>query len=430
MIVSIGKAFFGWCALDASGKMPKRKRGHDAGHTTGIPEPDVRRQSANLRDIIERSTKTLASALKLARGFERQKLGRRQKQAFNEPQNLLRLREEVILLKQLHLEQTASNYLIKHLSKTKRVRESPVFEAVYGLEPQLETVRPGAEANVVGRLVNSTPVKQVMTQIMDTVYKTLGLQDADIVSKAFATSSIKTEPRVESVEVQRETAFEGFSPADSTNGSEEELPSASDTGEELPEGYKDMIADSNSDHNTSPLSYSGSVSRSTSPDTGPTTRSRLETSFLPALSMGGYYSGSDSSDAGEHNEAVAAKSRKNRRGQRARQQLAELKYGKNARHLQQQDAKSPRNVGWDAQRGAVDRSDKRRRGPNRESGAQVTAARSANGKNAARNVMHEKQKPSPRDDAGPLHPSWEAAKLRKSQSTAQAKFSGKKIMFD
>ena len=407
--------------------MPKRNRDHDVGQDTEVQGSGLGRQSSNFREILESSTKSLASALKLARGFERQKLGRRQKQASKAPQNLLRLREEVILLKQLDLDKTASNYLVKHLSKAKRVRESPIFEATYGPDPQLETVRPGAEANVVGRLVNSTPAKQAMTQIMETVYKTLGLKDAHTASKGSVQASERTQSRVESAEVQDDMSFRGFSPASSTSGSLVDLQSDSETGDELTEGHQQRVANSDSKNYASPSSYSGSVSRSPSPASKPTSRSNVVTSFIPALSMGGYYSGSDS---GEDDEAATTEPRKNRRGQRARQQLAELKYGKNARHLQQQDAKSSRNAGWDAQRGAIDRSDQRRKGQSGDYGARGPVFKSSKANNAAEGVGHAKQKPTSRDDGGSLHPSWEAAKLRKNLMADQAKFSGKKITFD
>ena len=271
------------------------------------------------------------------------------------------------------------------------------------------------------------PVKQAMTQIMASVYKTLGLQDADTASKASAKASGKTQSRVGSTKVQDDTSFEGFSSANSTSGSQEDLQSEADAGDDPTEAYQPRVAQSNSDDNTPSSSYSGSVSRSPSPASKHTSRSNIASSFLPTLSIGGYYSGSDS---GEDVEAATTEPRKNRRGQRARQQLAELKYGKNARHLQQPDAKSSRNSGWDAQRGAVDRSDQGRRGHNRGYGARGTAPKSTKTSSAARDIGHATQKPASRDDGGSLHPSWEAAKLRKNQSPDHAKFSGKKITFD
>ena len=118
--------------------------------------------------------KILHDALKLARGFERQKLGRRQKSAGEEPHTLLRLREEVIVLKELQLERVARTRLLKYLVKIKRIKEHPAFIKTYGSDPELSHFKPGAETNVVGRLFNSNPVKQALPQITKSIHVVLG----------------------------------------------------------------------------------------------------------------------------------------------------------------------------------------------------------------------------------------------------------------
>jgi hypothetical protein len=42
----------------------------------------------------------------------------------------------------------------------------------------------------------------------------------------------------------------------------------------------------------------------------------------------------------------------------------------------------------------------------------------------------EVKEPKKRDDTGPLHPSWEAAKRAKEKKAVPVVFSGKKISFD
>jgi len=172
--------------------------------------------------------------------------------------------------------------------------------------------------------------------------------------------------------------------------------------------------------------------------------------FLPGLSHATYFSGDESaSDLDE-------KPRKNRRGQRARQKIAEAKYGAKAKHVE----KNERKKGWDAKRGAVDTDNGARmnrkarreaekglkakggRGPvmsgenaaplgnNRLGGGDVGAAK-ANG-DAAR-AQGVKKGPK-KDDAGPLHPSWEAAKKAKESKKLKIDLGGaktaKKITFD
>jgi hypothetical protein len=159
--------------------------------------------------------------------------------------------------------------------------------------------------------------------------------------------------------------------------------------------------------------------------------------------MGGYYSGSDSDDSGgglhdSSKDPLHPMQRKNRRGQRARQEIAEKKYGKNANHLKKAAAKEARNrdAGWDAKRGATEGRGRGRDFGNRMGGR--NSGRKPTGPNgdavvgrrdfgAGRGRVATKAK----ENEGPLHPSWEAAKRRKEQSlgTTQA-FSGKKVTFD
>ena len=156
--------------------MPKRKREDDASEQDSqIEDQALRIKVSRLRAKLDQALKSLTPALKLARGFERQKLGRRQKTANNEPHTLLRLREEVIILKQLQLGPTAKNYLFKQLSRTKRIAESPPFIHIYGKEPSVESAKSGAEANVLGRLFNAAPVKQALDEIMKSIFGVLGI---------------------------------------------------------------------------------------------------------------------------------------------------------------------------------------------------------------------------------------------------------------
>ncbi len=89
--------------LSAVVSMSKRKRGTEDGSDTGEWDNSgaVHAQKQRLESVLERSKKTLFQALKLARGFERQKLGRRQKvaKAAEDDGVSKRLASEVIALK-------------------------------------------------------------------------------------------------------------------------------------------------------------------------------------------------------------------------------------------------------------------------------------------------------------------------------------------
>jgi len=424
--------------------MPKRKREDDEGRHAGdddIEDQALRIRVSRLRAKIEQGNKELTSSLKLARGFERQKLGRRQKAASKEPHTLLRLREEVIVLKQLQLDRIARNYLLKHLVKTKRIRESPAFIKIYGLEPVLDTVKPGAEANVIGRLFNSAPIKQVIPKIMKSVYAVLRIEPTKPESVAHSATPSATLPDARSRPLDEDT-FTGFSESDQLSDEDEQRSAkfGSEAGDS--ETYGDPLVMSSTEsndailaeldediHDTEDTSLSSSSREDSTDDKAADTSGMedkpLKTTFLPSLSVGGYYSGSDSED-GFQQDGLVHPIRKNRRGQRARQRLAELKYGNKAKHLQKPNEKAGHNAGWDPKRGAVDgdaKFGKRKFGRVRtgserakEAGGGITTG----GKSPARH----------KDDQGPLHPSWEAAKQRKLQSATAATFSGKRITFD
>jgi hypothetical protein len=152
------------------------------------------------------------------------------------------------------------------------------------------------------------------------------------------------------------------------------------------------------------ISDSDSQSRSESPEKSKAATTK-KTSFIPSLTMGGYISGS-----GSDVEEVDIAPKKNRRGQRERQQIWEKKYGCNAKHLQQQQQqKRPRP--------------RRKASPDYtlgDTGSAAQSKRKVGPKNDARG----------KDDSGPLHPSWEAAKKAKEAKQKPVEFQGKKITFD
>ena len=156
-----------------------------------------------------------------------------------------------------------------------------------------------------------------------------------------------------------------------------------------------------------------------------------DTTFLPSLMMGGYWSGSES-EATDDEAAAGPPKRKNRMGQQARRAVWEKKYGEKANHIQNEKKKQKKNrdSGWDVKRGATVAGDRgggrggRRGGRSQNRGDEQTGANSmplgsgqgAKGKRAAQ-------------ESGPLHPSWEAKKKAKEQAST-ASFQGKKVVFD
>ena len=165
--------------------MPKRKRAEVTSVTAldFARDPTVHVQCSRFKTRFDQGHKSLISALKLARGFERQKLGRRQKQAAKDGHALLKLREEITVLKSLDLSDIAEKYLFKQLVRTKRIRQSSVFSNLYGDSPEIQASKPGAEANVTARLFNSNPVRDVMPRIMKSIKHILGIEEGQEIAK-------------------------------------------------------------------------------------------------------------------------------------------------------------------------------------------------------------------------------------------------------
>ncbi len=154
------------------------------------------------------------------------------------------------------------------------------------------------------------------------------------------------------------------------------------------------------------------------------------TTFLPSLTMGGYWSGSESAEGLSDTQPQG---RKNRMGQQARRALWEKKFGKNANHVKKQP--QDRDEGWDARRGASAGDDRSKRGRGRGGfGAESGRGRGGGGRGPMSSgansdpISARKMKPKPAAGAL-LHPSWEAAKKAKEQKTTVA-FQGKKVVFD
>ena len=442
--------------------MPKRKRDSHS-PSTGDRALDIKISRLKVR--IEQGVSQLKKALNLARGFERQKLGRRQKAASSEPKELLRLREEVIVLKQLDLEIVAERQLYKRLGKVKRINETPAYVNLCAGK-NLEGPKNDAEANVVGRLMNSNPLKECLPGVVDSILDVLGLAKAPEKNNSIGHSSqsvTKTTGRLKSVKINELTraeddewsgaeseAEDGMSlddPSDPHDGIErdvfndsenEEFQENVDWGSEF-SGFSERIAASSEDESegglldmelpvgrkmkalkqeelegrlTRQIEISTSLgSPSLSPPESPKFKAKKKskvkapssTAFLPSLMMGGYYSGSESaSDIEEERN----KARKNRRGQRARQKIAEAKFGAAAKHIAKQNA--GQNAGWDPKRGATD--------GNFNSKGRMKIGRPLNTKGptgANGDTLGARKKEVVKE--GPMHPSWEAARKRKQQ---------------
>ena len=98
------------------------KRGNQGVETGDVPRPKRRRSTTQygFEGVLDNGTKTLYRALRVSRGFERQKLGRRQKSAKEQQSTTesIRLASEVIALKV----SARSNYIFEDLAVTSAFR--------------------------------------------------------------------------------------------------------------------------------------------------------------------------------------------------------------------------------------------------------------------------------------------------------------------
>jgi hypothetical protein len=201
---------------------------------------------------------------------------------------------------------------------------------------------------------------------------------------------------------------------------------------------EDLVADDNDISDSISRSPSPSFSTSDSPQPKKVKGVKgssapvQSTTFLPSLMHGGYWSGSE--EATDEEGAGGKPVRKNRMGQQARRALWEKKFGASANHVKQEQIAAKyggRDNGWDTKRGATDGARGGRGGRGgRRGGFGDGFGRPHHGDDSAgapAGKFAGKPKPS-KDDEGPLHPSWEAKRKAKEQTTAA--FAGKKVTFD
>jgi hypothetical protein len=335
-----------------------------------------------------------------------------------------------------------------------------------------------AISNVTARLYNTKPVKEAMSHIIGSMYAVLGVQNPSTTMKSkFIERGI---PELEGEE-RAEPANNGIdedvdqsdnSPWDEYSGlgdvptelaaSESNPNSTSDLesndAHEFDDKHDRLVGTSSDDesnadvdgvaamgHSHSDLgqkeqlkntstSFSDS-SQPLSPPPRPKKSTKLAqqgsskpgSTFLPTL-MGGYWSGSES--ATDDEDILTRK--KNRPGQQARRALWEKKFGAGANHLKGQASGRSRDKDWDPRRGARGAEDSRfRRGRVAARGSRATLVNNRE-QSARENAVAMKPRARSivkKDDAGPLHPSWEAAKKAK-EAKQMASFQGKKVVFE
>ncbi|KAG8532886.1 uncharacterized protein KY384_002764 [Bacidia gigantensis] len=451
--------------------MPKRKRdGFQSQERHNARRKSLPERQRYVRDILDNGKTSLFRALKVARGFERQKLGRRQKTASQEKKDaeVTRIVEEVSVLKSLDLEKVAEMHLYKTCLKTKSIGSSESLPSYVGeMVKTAKQAQSTAMANVQARLFNSMPVKTAMLDVMQSVRHALGAIETDegprVAEKDHDSVNGGTRERGTNEGRRTEMDLEGADDMIIENNVISKIRSQSDGSESLDDtlrAYDQRLADSDDEiirstdeeksvsaewlgfeddvsldsklrSDTVGLGQ-GSISLKRKKSAAVPPAKPSTTIFLPTLSMGGYWSGSESASDLD-GTANIPKVRKNKRGQRERRAINEKKYGQGANHLKKAAAQS-RDTGWDARKGATASDDRKiskdRFGRDLRKGAKTNGFRKArtNPQRSGANEEPLKARAKTNSDKS-IHPSWEAAKKAKEEKKTLP-FQGKKITFD
>ncbi|KAK3080467.1 hypothetical protein LTS18_001138, partial [Coniosporium uncinatum] len=166
--------------------MPKRKRDDSVQASYNLSdtsEEALKTRRPLVKQKIDHGKKTLVRALKLAKGFERQKLGRRHKAAAqkNEDKELARLDAEIEALKTLDLPNLAESHIYKTLLKNKAIAESPALPQ--SIKTPSKPATDPATANVTARLYNANPVKEAMAAHLQDLRAVMGIEGMKDVAK-------------------------------------------------------------------------------------------------------------------------------------------------------------------------------------------------------------------------------------------------------
>ncbi|KAJ5959450.1 Bud-site selection protein BUD22 [Penicillium vulpinum] len=452
--------------------MPKRKLDEVSGPAPRPrPSSDTRKMSIHgtrLTQMFENGVLMIMRGLKTSRGFERQKLSRREKtaKAQKDDKALARLKEEIETLKGLDYHATSERYLFKQLVRTKRIAETRTFGEFQEVKKvSQDGPKSTAEANILARLFKSTPVQKEIPGIMAGIRKLLRVDELPT-NKAKKDDDKKDAPTKKSRKERSGSESESEAATSNPRRGEQvsriandmDISGSDESDDEDMSQFNsrlgpgsDSEADSESgdEEDLAADDISDSISRSPSPsfsaaDSPPTKKVKgtkgsaaavKSTTFLPSLMNGGYWSGSEEATDVEDDGAKPA--RKNRMGQQARRALWEKKYGATANHVKQEQLAAKyggRDNGWDTKRGATDGTRGGRGGRGGKRGGFGGGFGRPQNRDDSAGAPHAGQRPGGKpkaphkDDTGPLHPSWEAKRKLKEQ--APVAFAGKKVTFD
>jgi hypothetical protein len=156
--------------------MPKRKRGA----SEGGGDRTFSRQKRDVEDILTEGRKSLHKALKAAKGFERQRLGKRLTNARTQGKDgeVERINKEIEILKGLDLAKVGEAHLRKTILKVKTFAESELLPEAIKIEaekPDLPEEELKMRNDVLSGMFNMKHPKEAMSHIISGLYTALGV---------------------------------------------------------------------------------------------------------------------------------------------------------------------------------------------------------------------------------------------------------------
>jgi hypothetical protein len=199
--------------------MPKRKRAAD--DPSDAFRAQKSRKESSISEYYAQSKKSLQRALKVGKGFVRQKLGKRLKLAKSKSliPEIDRINREIEVLRTLDLEKVGVAYLSKCLLRIKAFNECndlPEEVRGEGWRPEGTEEMVVAGRNVVSELCNMKQVKEVVDGTIQGMYAVLGIKKPAKNSKqATQHSNGSTENKIDkTLVVDREVDLQGTAELD------------------------------------------------------------------------------------------------------------------------------------------------------------------------------------------------------------------------
>ncbi|KAK6408866.1 hypothetical protein LTR95_018378, partial [Oleoguttula sp. CCFEE 5521] len=232
--------------------MPKRKRETDGddqqavSHSASVPKGA---QHQRVQHKVAQGAVKLGHAFKIAKGFERQKLGRRQKtvKAAKDETGARRIESEIAALKTLDTTALGKHHLYRTLGKIKSVAAAPILASEIASLPVIP--HDAATLNVVARLCKSNPVQEALPEALQEVQRAAGIPIENVTTvkkkraraKDFEEDAKQPPVKASAVDVKSERSIErGGAPLDARASLQDEDEASDDEFG----GFEDRLASS------------------------------------------------------------------------------------------------------------------------------------------------------------------------------------------